>query len=68
MDDKHNEVIALNAGAVDYIPKPPSAEIVLARVNVHLKNTRQQVFISRLANGELTNLAHIQMEARLLIE
>ena len=38
MDDRHNEVIALNAGAVDYISKPPSVEIVLARVSVHLKN------------------------------
>ena len=68
MDDKHNEVIGLNAGAVDYIPKPPSAEIVLARIKVHLNNTRQQVFISRLANGELTDLAHIKKEARLLID
>jgi putative two-component system response regulator len=68
MDDKHNEVIGLNAGAVDYIPKPPSAEIVLARVNVHLNNTRQQVFINRLAVGELTDLAVIKQEAQLLIQ
>ena len=68
MDDKHNEAIGLNAGAVDYIAKPPSAEIVLARVKVHLNNTRQQKFINRLANGELSDIAGIKREAQTLIQ
>ena len=36
MDDRHNEARGFKAGAVDYITKPPSPEIVLARVAVHL--------------------------------
>ncbi len=68
MDDKHNEAIGFNAGAVDYIPKPPSTEIVLARISVHLNNARQQEFVSRIARGELIDLADIREKARSLIQ
>ncbi len=53
MDDKHNESVGLQAGAVDYINKPPSPEIVLARVKVHLQNKFHRSFIENIANGTI---------------
>ncbi len=67
MDDKHNESVGLKAGAVDYIPKPPSAEIVRARVSVHLRNNLSQKFIERLAAGTLSDIEAIRLEARALL-
>ena len=63
MDDKHNEVVGLKAGAVDYIPKPPSAEIVRARVKIHLNAAKQRSFIERLAEGAYSDLDDISKEA-----
>ncbi len=53
MDDRHNEARGFKAGAADYISKPPSPEIVHARVAVHLAMNRQTRFLRRLADGEL---------------
>ncbi len=53
MDDKHNESVGLQAGAVDYINKPPSPEIVLARVKVHLQNKFHRSFIESVADGSI---------------
>ena len=68
MDDKHNEQVGLNAGAVDYIPKPPSAERVRARVRVHLANNRQLAFIEDLAAGEFSMLDDAKRMARNLLD
>ena len=68
MDDSHNEARGFKAGAVDYITKPPSAEIVHARVAVHLAVSKQVLFIKQLAQGELTDLAQITAIARSLIK
>jgi len=67
MDDKHNEVIGLKAGAVDYIPKPPSAEIVRARVKIHLDNATKSKFIERLATGGMSDVNEIIKEAQDLL-
>ena len=67
MDDRHNEARGFKAGAVDYISKPPSPEIVHARVAVHLAINRQVRFIERLAKGEIIDLAAIQAEARSIL-
>ncbi len=67
MDDRHNEVVGLKAGAVDYIPKPPSAEIVRARVSVHLNNSLRRQFLERLADGQITDITDIQQLARRLL-
>jgi putative two-component system response regulator len=64
MDDRHNEARGFKAGAVDYITKPPSPEIVLARVAVHLAVNRQVRFIERVAGGELTDLNEIKAQAQ----
>lgn len=68
MDDRHNEARGFKAGAVDYITKPPSPEIVHARVAVHLAINRQVKFIERLARGELSDLEAISEEAKLILE
>lgn len=64
MDDRHNEARGFKAGAVDYITKPPSPEIVLARVGVHLAINRQVRFIEKLAHGEVTDPQQIRKMAR----
>lgn len=68
MDDKHNELMGFKAGAVDYINKPPTEEKVLARVQVHLKNQRQTVFLEQLARGDITDLEKIQQGAQHLLD
>jgi putative two-component system response regulator len=68
MDDKHNEQMGFKAGAVDYMNKPPSPELVHARINVHLRNQRQRLFLEKVASNELTDLATIQQTAKLLLE
>lgn len=67
MDDRHNEEVALKAGAVDYIPKPPSVEIVRARVKVHLTANKHQKFIERLATGAVTDPDDIKKQAQALL-
>ncbi len=67
MDDRHNEVVGLKAGAVDYIPKPPSTEIVRARVSVHLNNSLRRQFLERLANGQITDITEAQQLAKRLL-
>ena len=68
MDDKHNEVVGLKAGAVDYIPKPPSAEIVRARVKIHLNFARQRNFIERVAEGAYSDLNDVCKEASTFLQ
>jgi putative two-component system response regulator len=68
MDDKHNEQMGFKAGAVDYMNKPPSPELVHARITVHLRNQRQRLFLESVASGEITDSATIQQTAKLLLE
>ena len=68
MDDKHNEQMGFKAGAVDYMNKPPSPELVHARITVHLRNQRQRLFLERIASGEITDSATLQQTAKLLLE
>ncbi len=68
MDDRHNEESALKAGAVDYIPKPPSPAIVRARVEVHLNVTRQTRFIEAVASGYLSDPEAIRQTAKEILE
>ena len=68
MDDKHNEQMGFKAGAVDYMTKPPSPELVHARISVHLRHQRQRLFLEQIASSEVTNLATIQQTATLLLE
>ncbi len=68
MDDRHNEARGFKAGAADYISKPPSAEIVHARVAVHLAVNRQVKFLQRLAEGELDAPSAISAEARRVLD
>ncbi|MBT4493225.1 MAG: response regulator [Gammaproteobacteria bacterium] len=67
MDDRHNEQMGFKAGAVDYMIKPPSQELVHARISVHLKNQRQRIFLGQLADGEITDVDLIQQGARHLL-
>ncbi|KOR29205.1 hypothetical protein TI05_15530 [Achromatium sp. WMS3] len=41
MDDAEDEKYGLLLGAVDYIPKPISAPVVLAHVKEHLENNKR---------------------------
>lgn len=68
MDDRHNEARGFKAGAVDYITKPPSPEIVHARVAVHLAMNRQTRFLERLAAGEITDIGEIQFTAKTVLD
>lgn len=68
MDDKHNEQMGFKAGAVDYMNKPPSHELVHARVSVHLKNSRQRNFLAQIAAGEISDLSLIQQGAQHLLK
>ena len=68
MDDKHNEQMGFKAGAVDYMNKPPSPELVHARIRVHLRNQRQRLFLEQIASSEMTDFATIQQTAKLLLE
>ena len=68
MDDKHNEEMGFKAGAVDYMNKPPSPELVHARINVHLHNRRQRLFLEKLASSEITDSTTIQQTAKLLLD
>ncbi|XOV87059.1 MAG: two-component system response regulator [Pseudomonadota bacterium] len=67
MDDRHNEARGFKAGAVDYITKPPSPEIVHARVAVHLAVNRQVRFIERVARGEIDTVEEISRQARAIL-
>ncbi len=67
MDDKHNEQMGFKAGAVDYMTKPPSPELVLARVAVHLRTERQRRFLEDLASGLMKDPRDIQRKAEALI-
>ncbi len=67
MDDRHNEETGLKAGAVDYIPKPPSPGIVHARVRVQLERTTQNRFIEAVASGYLSDPEKIRQTAKNLL-
>lgn len=67
MDDRHNEARGFKAGAADYISKPPSPEIVQARVAVHLAINRQVRFLQQLASGSLEVPEAVSAEARRLL-
>lgn len=68
MDDHHNEARGFKAGAVDYITKPPSPEIVLARVSVHLAINRQTRFLEQLAGGHITDPQEIRTGAQTVLD
>ena len=68
MDDHHNEARGFKAGAVDYITKPPSPEIVHARVAVHLAINRQTRFLEKLVEGDITDLDQIRANARTVLD
>ena len=67
MDDRHIEQIGFKVGAVDYINKTASPEVVLARVGVHLRDQRQDRFIKLVANGALDDPEKIKRAARTLL-
>ena len=67
MDDAHNESVGFNAGAVDYIYKPPAPESVKSRIRVHLVTTTQRKFIEKLAAGTLSDPGEIRETARQLL-
>ena len=50
MKDEGNEVKGFHLGAVDYITKPFQAEIVMARVKVHLKMKWQTDMLRQMAS------------------
>ena len=66
MDDKHNESVGFSVGAVDYINKPPSPEIVMARVKVHLQNNQLRRFVEAVGAGELEGDTAKEKAAKLL--
>ena len=68
MDDRHNEARGFKAGAVDYITKPPSPEIVHARVKVHLAANRQTRFLESIVEGEFSSLDEVRDEAQAVLE
>lgn len=68
MDDRHNEARGFKAGAVDYITKPPSPEIVLARVRVHLALHRQTRFIEQLAAGDVGDADEVKRAAQKILD
>ncbi|MGE5452124.1 MAG: diguanylate cyclase [Acidobacteriota bacterium] len=57
--DDHNELKGLEAGAVDFIGKPPKAALVQARVRAHLQLKLTTDELRRSANSDpLTGLAN----------
>lgn len=68
MDDRHNEARGFKVGAVDYISKPCSPEIVLARVKVHLTVNRQLRFLKQIAEGQLHDLPEIKQTAAAILK
>ncbi len=60
MDEQKDEEFGLNLGAVDYVTKPFSAPIVLARIRTHLalhdrsRELERQIAMRTQANAELT--------------
>ena len=68
MDDRHNEETGFRAGALDYITKPPSPAVVLARVGVHLERKRQTEFIQAIATGYLSDAEIIRIQAKALLQ
>jgi len=67
MDDKHHEANGFKVGAVDYISKPPSQEVMHARVALHLALSRQTKFINAIASGQLAAPADVVSRARQLM-
>ncbi len=68
MDDKHNEQMGFKAGAVDYMHKPPTHELVHARISVHIKDVRQRAFLHQVANGDLSDVDDIKAAALKLLD
>lgn len=68
MDDAHNESVGFNAGAVDYIYKPPAPESVKARIRVHLRTVVQRRLIEKIASGKFDDKDAIEAEARSLLD
>ncbi|MCZ2720780.1 diguanylate cyclase [Marinomonas sp. 15G1-11] len=59
LDDARHEEKGLLLGASDYIQKPFNAEIIRARINLHLQLSQQRKMLERLANIDpLTSLAN----------
>jgi len=57
-----DEAYGLAVGAVDYIIKPLSAPVVLARVRTHLRLYDQERHLSHLVDERTAELAHSRLE------
>ena len=67
MDDRESEESGFQAGAVDYIYKPPVAASVKARIRVQLKRKQQVRFIEAVATGYLSDPDMIRQTAKELL-
>ncbi len=58
-DSESDETYGIDLGAVDYIKRPLSVPILLARVRTHVNMRRQALMVERLASSDaLTGLAN----------
>jgi len=64
MDDETNAAVGLAVGACDYIAKPVSPAIMLARVKTHLQNRSYAEFVEGLLSE--TQLDQVKKQARKL--
>lgn len=60
MDEEKNEVLGLSLGAVDYITKPVSAELMKARVKNHLELKRHRDHLEELVAERTRELVRTQ--------
>ena len=66
MDDETNEALGLEAGACDYIAKPVSPAIVLARIRIHLQNRMYEEFLETLLSEKNQLLEQVREQAQKL--
>ena len=68
LDDKTNEAKGLKLGAVDYINKPITPEIVSARVRLHLELQQHREFIEDILQRRTKDLEKAYEDANLMRE
>ena len=68
LDDKINEAQGLKLGAVDYINKPITPEIVSARVRLHLELQQHREFIEKILQRRTKDLEKAYEDANLMRE
>ena len=66
LDDKLNEAKGLKAGAVDYIYKPISSEIVCARIRLHLELQQHREFMENILERRTKALEDAYEDAKLM--